>query len=230
MECLAHRPKAIAFDVNETLFSIETMRPRLIALGLGPLALEWWFAVVLRDGFALAATGNPRPFEDLARQALAEILEASVIKVMPDRVNAVLAGLAELAPHSDVELGLSVLHKAGVPALALTNGSIGTVTSLFAKAGFAHLVDQVISVDQVGQWKPRPEPYWFAAEQAGIPVKALALVASHPWDINGAARAGLVTGWVNRGGKSYPNGMHAPHVQGSSLNEVIQRLLALPSR
>lgn len=230
MGLLAHRPKAVAFDVNETLFSLETMRPRLCALGLPPLALEWWFAVVLRDGFALAAAGDARPFRVLAGQALVEILEASGSTVPPGTVGTVLAGLSELAPHPDVEPGLSMLAGAGVPALALTNGSAGSVTGLLARAALGDLLPRVVSVEEVGLWKPRPEPYHYAAGQAGAPPEALALVASHPWDIHGAARAGLVTGWVNRGGRSFPAGLHVPHVQGQTLDAVVERLLALPDR
>jgi 2-haloacid dehalogenase len=32
----------------------------------------------------------------------------------------------------------------------------------------------------------------------------LLLVAVHPWDIDGAPRAGLSTAWVNRTGAPYP--------------------------
>ncbi len=31
------------------------------------------------------------------------------------------------------------------------------------------------------------------------------LVAVHPWDIDGAARAGLATAWINRNGGVYPD-------------------------
>jgi 2-haloacid dehalogenase len=30
------------------------------------------------------------------------------------------------------------------------------------------------------------------------------LVAAHPWDIDGAARGGMATAWVNRAGGPYP--------------------------
>ena len=36
------------------------------------------------------------------------------------------------------------------------------------------------------------------------------LVAVHPWDIDGAARAGLRTAWINRTGALYPAHLTAP--------------------
>jgi 2-haloacid dehalogenase len=38
------------------------------------------------------------------------------------------------------------------------------------------------------------------------------LVAVHPWDIEGARRAGLRTAWINRGRTPYPAHFGAPDV------------------
>ena len=51
------RPSVIAFDVIETVFSLETLRGRFEVVGLPGTALETWFAQTLRDAFALDATG-----------------------------------------------------------------------------------------------------------------------------------------------------------------------------
>lgn len=47
--------KVVAFDVTGTTLSLESMRDSLVALGLPSTALELWFAMALRDAFALAA-------------------------------------------------------------------------------------------------------------------------------------------------------------------------------
>ena len=73
MALLAHRPRVVAFDVIETLFALEALRTRLEKAGLTGNALEWWFARTLRDGFALAATGDFQPFARVAEEALAPI-------------------------------------------------------------------------------------------------------------------------------------------------------------
>ena len=59
-------------------------------------------------------------------------------------------------------------------------------------AELAGLVGRVISVDEVGVWKPAPTPYLHAAGALGVEPHQLAMVAVHAWDVHGAVRAGLV--------------------------------------
>ena len=94
------RPFAIAFDVIETCFSLESLRPRLQALGLkNDDALELWFARMLRDAFALAAADRYRPFKDVAAGALTVTLSdhgfSSIVKD-DRRLEGVLEGFAHL--------------------------------------------------------------------------------------------------------------------------------------
>lgn len=230
MTLLAHRPHAVALDVNETLFDLSALRPRFEAIGLPEHALEWWFAVLLRDGLALAASGGSAPFPTLATQALEEVFSLVGRKASPDLFAELLAGFAELPPHPDVVPGLERLADAGIPAVALTNGSTEVTAGLVRRAGISSLVAHVFSVDTVGHWKPRPEPYQYAASRLGVQPPRLAMVAVHPWDLHGAASAGLVTGWVNRGGRAYPSAFVRPNVEERSLDGVVERLLRLPDR
>src|SRR2546423_15361018 len=58
---MARRPLVIAFDVVETLFSLEPLRDRIIDTGQPGHVLELWFARLLRDAFALCASGGFPP-------------------------------------------------------------------------------------------------------------------------------------------------------------------------
>nr|WP_145269669.1 hypothetical protein [Tautonia plasticadhaerens] len=60
------RPSAFAFDVIGTLFALEPLGVPRGAFGLPPGTLGAWFARILRDGFALVATGAFRPFAEVA--------------------------------------------------------------------------------------------------------------------------------------------------------------------
>ncbi len=64
------RPAVVAFDVVETLFSLEPVRQALRPLGVD---LDLFFTRLLRDGFALTAAGGFRPFPGVARAALAAL-------------------------------------------------------------------------------------------------------------------------------------------------------------
>jgi 2-haloacid dehalogenase len=86
----------------------------------------------------------------------------------------------------------------------------------------------VVSVAEIRVWKPRAEIYRHAAAVAGVAPDDLALVATHAWDVHGAKRAGLTTGFVARG-QPFPAVMAAPDVAAETLGEVAAGLVALPA-
>jgi 2-haloacid dehalogenase len=223
----SQRLEAVVFDVNETLTDLAPLEEVFARIGLGGTTLRWWFAVLLRDGFALTAAGDAATFGALAMAALDEVA-ASSGRDLPDGAGAeVVDAFGRVPVHPDVAPALDRLQSAGVPAFALTNGSAPLARRILGAAGVVNGFADVLSVDVVGHWKPRPEPYWYAAEVAGVPPAQVALVAVHPWDLHGAASAGLTTGWVNRDGRHYPAVFRAPLVQSTDLDGVVERLLDL---
>ena len=50
------------------------------------------------------------------------------------------------------------------------------------------------------------------------------MVAAHPWDIHGAARAGMATAWINRNGSRYPGHFAAPDHTVAGLDQLPGRL------
>jgi 2-haloacid dehalogenase len=218
------RPLAVAFDVVETLFSLGAVRTALADAGSGAPNLEGFFGRLLRDGFALAASGGYRTFRDVADEALAAT-SADLDAATRGRI---LGAFARLDPQADARPALERLHAAGLPAAALTNGSATLTTGLLERAGLDQLVGRVISIDEVQVWKPAPDPYRHAAEVVGVAPGRLALVAVHAWDVHGARRAGLVTGWASRLERRFPAIFDRPDVVGSDLDEVVDGLLELP--
>lgn len=213
---------AVVFDVNETLFSLDRLRPAFVEVGLDPGLVPLWFARLLRDGFALTAMGRYAPFADLAADALRSLDPAGVDDAA---VSQVLAAFRQLDPHPDVAAAFQTLREAGVPAVTLTNGGTELVQLLLDRAGLAGHVQRCLSVDAVRRWKPAPEPYQYAATELGIVPNRLALVAAHPWDCAGAHHAGLRAGWVNRRGEPWPHVFPEPDVTGADLPAVITGLL-----
>jgi 2-haloacid dehalogenase len=203
------RPELIVFDVNETLSDMEPIRARLAELGAPPGLADSWFPSTLRDGFALAAAGSYAPFAAIARTHLGHYADA------------VLQTFATLDVHPDVPEGLRRLRAAGIRMVTLSNGATAIAEGLLERAGVADLVERTLSVEDVRRWKPAREPYLYAAEVAGVDPADAMLVAVHPWDIDGARRAGLQAGWIDRGGNgAYPSVFAAPDVQGTTLAEL----------
>jgi 2-haloacid dehalogenase len=59
-------------------------------------------------------------------------------------------------------------------------------------------------VEGAGRWKPHPAAYRYAADYCGVDPAKVVLVAVHPWDIEGAHRAGLATAYLDRTGAPWP--------------------------
>jgi 2-haloacid dehalogenase len=177
---------------------------------------------------ALAASGGSARFADLAAVALDEVAAGSRRPAPAGFAAEVLDAMGRVPLHPDVSPALEHLAAAGVPAYALTNGGADYARSLLQAGGVADRLAGVLSVESVGHWKPRPEPYHWAAEVARVPADRLALVAVHPWDAHGAASAGLVSAWVNRTGRPHPAVFAAPVVQADDLVGAVDRLLSRP--
>ncbi len=75
---MTHRPAVVAFDVIETLMSLEPLRERLTEIGQPPHLLEAWYTRTLRDGMALSATGDYAGFTDVAEAALSALTHFTI--------------------------------------------------------------------------------------------------------------------------------------------------------
>ncbi len=109
-----------------------------------------------------------------------------------------------LRVHPDVPDGVRALATDGFRLVTLSNGSAEVAERLLASAGIRDHFERCLSVDDAGVWKPAGAAYAYAAEVCGVSAADMVLVAVHPWDTDGAARAGLSTAWINRGGGVYP--------------------------
>jgi 2-haloacid dehalogenase len=206
-------PAVVAFDVNETLFSLAPLAEQL-----PDATLPLWFARVLRDGFALAATNDYATFSELATTHLRGLV---------DDPKAVLSAFAELDAHPDVRPAFERLRAAGVRIVTLTVGAAELTEQNLQRNGLRGHVERCLSADAVKRWKPHPEPYRHAAAVCGVDPGRMALVAVHSWDTHGAKRAGLTTGWCSRLEGDFVQGFAEPDVSGDDLVEVVTGLLAL---
>jgi 2-haloacid dehalogenase len=222
------RPELLVFDVNETLSDLAPVRTRFAVVGLEPLLVRAWFAGVLRDGMALAAHGDRAPFADLARETLRAVArENARAPGAPDldaAVEHVMAGFLALPVHPDVVPGLRALREAGIRMVTLSNGAVAVAEGLLGAAGVGGEVERMMSVEQAGFFKPDPRAYGYAVETCGVEPSAAMLVAVHPWDTDGALRAGLRAAWVDRGDGHYPAYFRAPTLTVSSISDLAERL------
>jgi 2-haloacid dehalogenase len=214
-------PSLIVFDVNETLSDMAPMADRFTAVGAPEHLAPLWFARLLRDGFALTAAGTTERFATLGDGALRSVLAGVPLnRDLDAAVEHVLAGFAELPVHPDVPDGVRALRATGRRLVTLSNGSTRVAERLFDAARIAGEFERLLSVEDAGVWKPAAASYRYAATSCGIDVSDMVLVAVHPWDIDGAARAGLGTAWINRNGAPYPPYFQPPRYTVTALDEL----------
>ncbi len=223
---MPHRPRTVAFDVVETLMSLEPLRPRFAEIGLEPSLLERWFDRLLRDGMALTLAGDYEPFPRVAAGALRTLAGGALDD---DAVGHVLAGFGELPAHPDAEPAMRTLAEAGISMVCLSNGTAETTAGFLERNALTTYVDQVISVADVHSWKPPLRVYDYALDRMGRPAHEVALVAVHAFDCHGAKRAGLTTGWASRLESHYADVFTPADVTGNDLTDVARELVRLPS-
>jgi 2-haloacid dehalogenase len=215
----------VVFDVNETLSDMSPMGQRFEDVGAPAHLARTWFAGLLRDGFALTAVGASEPFARLADEALRVSLHGlSLNRGTTEAVEHILSGFAGLGVHADVPAGIRALRGLGIRLVTLSNGSSAVAEGLFERAGIRDDFEALLSVEQAGAWKPAASAYNHALQHCGVVPAEAMLVAVHPWDIDGAARAGLVTAWIDRTAGPYPEYFRAPDLAPRSLVELADQL------
>jgi 2-haloacid dehalogenase len=193
-------PSLIAFDVNETLLSLDPVRQSLERVfGSDPPVGEW-FARMLHGSLVANTLDAYRPFEDLGAEALINLAARRGMLLRAEDAIEALAPMGSLPPHPDVIEGLTRLGSAGYRMVALTNGSTPVATSQIENAGMAGLLERVISVDEVAKFKPDAAPYRHAADVMGVEIRETLMVAAHDWDCAGAMAAGAESVFVKRPG------------------------------
>ncbi|MFD2024619.1 haloacid dehalogenase type II [Promicromonospora aerolata] len=220
-----NRPRVLIFDVNETLSDMAPIAGRFEAVGAPAHLAKVWFAGLLRDGFALTVAQENPSFAQLGAEGLRSVLAGIPLnRPVEDAVHHIMAGFAGLAVHPDVPGGVRALADLGIRLVTLSNGSASIAQRLLSEAGLDDAFEAFLSVEQAGIWKPAPGAYTFALESCGVDPMEAMLVAAHPWDTDGACRAGLSAAWINRAGGPYPEYFRPPDLEAPSPLRLAEQL------
>ncbi|MEV8253873.1 HAD family hydrolase [Rhodoglobus sp. NPDC076762] len=220
---MTNTPATIFFDVNETLSDLSPVGDAFEAIGAAREVASSWFASILRDGFALTTVGTEARFLDIATTNARDSLGGSTLSMpLDDAVDAVISAFSNVSLHSDVAASIRDLHDAGHRLFTLSNGPASNAERMLADAGVADAMAGFLSVEGHSPWKPARASYESALARTSTDFDSCPtyLVAVHPWDIHGAAKAGLSTVWVNRSDASYPAHFAAPTVTVTTLGEL----------
>jgi 2-haloacid dehalogenase len=104
----------------------------------------------------------------------------------------------KLSTFPEVVGVLRDLKAAGLTTAILSNGSPVMLRSAVENAGIADLLDFVLSVEEVGVYKPHPRVYQLAVDRLGLAPSAIVFLSSNAWDAYAASAFGLRVVWCNR--------------------------------
>jgi len=215
--------RAVLFDAYGTLFdvySIGVAAERRFP-GFGErLALVWRDKQIEYTRLS-SMSGRPRSFRDCTRAGLrfaARRLELALDAAAEDEL---LACYDRLEPFPENLAVLQTLRGAGVRAGILSNGDPDMLAAVVGHAGFADLLDPVLSVEATGRFKTDPATYALGTAALKLPAAEVLFVSSNCWDAIGATWFGYTTLWINRFGLPLDELGATPSRTGSSLADVL---------
>jgi len=209
--------KACIFDAYGTLLDVSAAaREAAAAPENAAIAESWeslafdWRRKQLEYSWLRAITGEHRDFWRVTKDALDWALDAQRLRD-PGLRDRLLALYWNLSPYPEAAEALTRLKQAGIPAAILSNGSPDMLEAAVHAAGLDGLLEDVLSVETVGIFKPAPQVYELATTRFACARNEVLFVSSNGWDISGAAGYGFFTAWVNRAGDPQDRLGHPPH-------------------
>ena len=219
--------RACVFDAYGTLFDFNSATARCRdALGDKADALsEIWRGKQLQYTWLRGLMGRHIPFHQVTADALDYAMAA--VDISDDGLKAKLLDLyMNIDAFPEVPAVLAAVKSAGMKTAVLSNGSPQMLDAAIDHTGIGDLLDAVISVDEVGVFKPHFSVYQLAVERLGVDAGEISFQSSNAWDAVAAATFGMRVVWVNRYGQPPERLTADPDIEVETL-EALPRILGL---
>ncbi len=192
--------RACVFDAYGTLFDVHAPVTRLrLEIGApADLLSARWRAKQLEYTWLRSLMGLHADFWQVTCEALDFALEETGLTHHHGLRGRLLDLYRTLDAYPDAALALDTLRAAGIRTAILSNGSPDMLAAAVTSAGLGERLDAVLSVEEVGIYKPHPMVYQLALTHLAAPREAIGFVSSNGWDVAGAAAFGLRVVWLNR--------------------------------
>ena len=214
--------RACVFDAYGTLFDFASAAARCRD-ELGPAGdrlTALWRDKQLQYTWLRAVQGRHADFWQVTGDALDFALDTIGIDDQPLREKLMTLYLS-LDVFPEVPDMLAALKAEGIQTAILSNGSPNMLRALVDHAGIGGLLDHVLSVEEVGAFKPDPRVYQLAEDRLGLAPGAISFQSSNAWDAFAASAFGMKVVWCNRYGQRRERLPGAP-------DREIRSLAALP--
>ena len=217
-------PTWVLFDLNGTLVDPSVMAQPLGDSGFDEDLVQDALDDAIAQAMVATLTGAMVPFPGLIEAALRRRLRLAG----RDEGGAAeaLELMGTMPAYLEAPAALETLRGRGVHLAVLSQSAADAADRVLRFAGLRDRLELVMSAQDAGAYKPDPRPYRMALERMGAEPGEVCFVATHWWDVAGAKRVGMRTGWVARRERSLLDSVPAPDFTGRDLSEVAAAIVA----
>jgi len=190
--------KALVFDAYGTLFDVHSVGKECneIFPNKGDEISQSWRKKQLEYFFLRQLMERYKPFDEITKDALNYACKENGVELSEENEERLMNAYLELELFEEVE---SVLKELSDKKLVVfSNGSVNMIDPLVEQSSINEYIDEVISADEIKQYKPTPAAYNHALERLDVKREEVLFMSSNPWDITGAKSFGFNTAWINR--------------------------------
>jgi len=215
---------ACVFDAYGTLFDFNSAA----SAARSELGEDWqrvsdlWRQKQLQYTWLRGLAGHHANFWQVTGDALEFTL--ATLKIERPGLHEQLMDLyLKLDTFPEVPETLRRLKATGRKLAILSNGTPAMLEAVVNSAGLHQVFDAVLSVEEVGVYKPHPSVYGLASDRLKLAPARICFLSSNSWDAFSAKAFGMRVLWCNRYGQ-------APERIPATPDGEIQELGALPDR
>lgn len=190
--------KAFVFDVYGTLFDVTAIKKECEELypGYGEKISQTWRSKQVEYFLLRQLMGNYQTLYAITHQALTYALKENELETSEENDQQLLEAYLRLPLYEEVMEVLAQLKDKNL--VVFSNGSHDMLDPLINHAGLTDVFDQILSIDEVKQFKPAPPSYQYALDKLQVESSEVLFMSSNGWDVSGAKNFGFQTAWINR--------------------------------
>ncbi len=214
--------KAVVFDAYGTLFDVHSPVGKMAGrVGDNAQAVsDLWRLKHVSYSWLRSLMGEYVPFWQVTGEALDYALAAHGIddKSLRDEL---LNLYLTLDAYDDATVALAGLKDMGKATAILSNGSPDMLDAAVTHSGLNKHLDYVLSVAEVGVYKPDPRVYQLVLDRMGVKAEQVCFVSANTWDAQAGANFGFQTARIDRFGLIDENIPGKPKMMLKSLEELL---------
>ncbi|MDE2445863.1 MAG: haloacid dehalogenase type II [Alphaproteobacteria bacterium] len=185
--------QAVVFDAYGTLFNVASPVDKLAStIGEKSIAVaKLWRQKQLEYTWLRSLMGVHADFWTVTREALDHTLESYEI-VEPGLADELMTLYLKLDVFDDVATTVAALRAKGRRCAVLSNGSPSMLDSALRHAGIEKHFEHVLSVEEVGVYKPSRRVYRLVLQKMQVvDAPSICFVSANSWDAQAGAQFGF---------------------------------------